>query len=197
MGQDLTPVHPESMAGDDRSLRWVFAPGTLDLVGVPAALPDVLQRLLDDGTLTAVTVEPAAVRTTLGDGLAWREHGARVRGAVQSALADADQGRAAPGGQTGDDVLRAAVSEVIDGSVGAYIRSHGGRVEVLSVQDRVVEVRLSGTCSHCPASDVTLTDRLEAGIRSRYPGLRGLTARNEPGPSAGRRLLRLLPTRGA
>lgn len=89
-----------------------------------------------------------------------------------------------------------AVRQVIDGEVGDYIRSHGGQVDVVRVQNDEVEVRLSGACSHCPASDVTLTERLEVGIRGLYPAFRGLTAQNEPGPAAGRRLLRILPIRG-
>lgn len=192
----LVPVHPESVDDDERTLRWVIPPSTLSFVGTPVGVPEALQHVLDDGTLEALTLEPAAVRTTLADGRAWRDHGSRVRDALQVALAIPDQWLPAPTTTPRDDVLRAAVGQVIDGEVGAYIRSHGGQVTLLAVHDGEVEVQLSGACRHCPASDVTLTQRLESGIRALDPTLRRLISRDEPGPVGGRRMLRLLPTRG-
>lgn len=190
------PVHPESVAGDDRVLRWSFPAGTVSFVGAATELPAGLQTLLDDGTLDSVAVEPAALRTTLGARHTWREQGARVRGAVQSGLGTPERWRPASGAAVGEDVLRLAVQEVIDGEVGAYIRSHGGQVELVGVAEDEVEVRLSGACSHCPASDITLTERLEVGIRELYPGLRRLSARSEAGIGTGRRMLNLFPSRG-
>ena len=198
----VVPLHPESVPDDPRTLRWVFPAGTLGFVGMPAEVPAPLRILFDDATLEGLAVEPAAVRITLAAGREWREQGARVRGALQAALAvpeqwrpprvDATDALAAPG----DDVLRAAVHQVLDGEVGAYIRSHGGQVTLLSAHESEVVVQLSGACRHCPASDVTLTERLECGVRALYPGLRRLTAHDEPVPGAGRRMLRLIPTRG-
>lgn len=192
----VVPVHPESVPDDPRTLRWVFPAGTLGFVGMPAEVPTLLRHLLDDGTVEVLTVEPAAVRITLGAGQEWREQGARVRDALQAALAAPEQWQAQPTAAPGDDVLRAAVHQVLDGEVGDYIRSHGGQVTLLSAHESEVEVQLSGACRHCPASDITLTERLEGGVRALYPGLRRLTARDEPVPGAGRRMLRLIPTRG-
>lgn len=194
--QPLVPVHPEPVSDDDRSLRWAIPAGTLGFVGVPSELPVLLQRLLDEGALESLTVEPAAVRTRLKAGCTWRDHGAPVRTALTTALGSPEQWRPAPSSAPADDLLRLAVQQVIDGEVGDYIRSHGGRVELLSARGHEVEVQLSGACSHCPASDVTLTNRLETGIRAVYPRLVRLTARSEPAPGPGRRILRLLPTRG-
>ncbi len=202
----VVPVHPESLPDDPRTLRWVIPAGTLGFVGMPVEVPAPLRQLLDDATLAGLTVEPAAVRLTLAAGLEWREQGVRVRDALQAALAVPEQWQApdladatdamAAMAAPGDDVLRAAVHQVLDGEVGDYIRSHGGQVILLSAHESEVEVQLSGACRHCPASDVTLTERLEGGVRALYPGVLRLTARDEPGPGAGRRMLRLIPTRG-
>ncbi|MEO6956014.1 MAG: NifU family protein [Antricoccus sp.] len=191
----LVPVHPESVIEDPQTLRWIFPAGTLQLVGVPAVLPINLQGLIDDGTVRSLSVEPAAVRIQIAAEKSWRNEGARVRTALQKALSEPDRWQAPPDA-VGDEGLQMAVRQVIDGEVGDYIRSHGGHVEMVRAQNDEVEVRLGGACSHCPASDITLTDRLEGGIRALYPALRGLTAQNEAGPAAGRRLLRMLPTRG-
>ncbi len=192
----LVPVHPESVPGDERTLRWSCPADILGFVGVPAQLPTVVQSLVDDGVLDCVSVEPAAIQTTLGAAGSWRQDGARVRQALQTALSTPRRWRPAPGGIPGDDALTLAVRQVIDGEVGDYIRSHGGHVELLNAHDDDVLLQLSGACSHCPASDLTLTERLEAGIRARYPQLRRLEARSGSGMSAGRRMLALIPTRG-
>lgn len=193
-GERSIPVHPESVTDDPQTLRWIFPAGILQLVGVPEMLPTKLQDLIDDGTVQLLSVEPAAVRIQLTAEKSWRNEGARIRSALQKALSEPN-GWHAPPDAVGDEGLQMAVRQVIDGEVGDYIRSHGGHVEMIRAQNDEVEVRLSGACSHCPASDVTLTDRLEGGIRALYPALRGLTAQNEAGPAAGRRLLRMLPTR--
>lgn len=55
-------------------------------------------------------------------------------------------------------------------SVRPYIHSHGGEVEVLSVDAGVVRLRLSGTCSGCTASAVTLQEGVERALREGFPG---------------------------
>ena len=188
------PVHPEPVPGDDRALRWSVPAGTLAFVGVPGGLPAPLARLVEDGVLTAVTVEPAAVCTTLAGHHTWRAQGAAVREALQAGLADPAGWAPPDGGGDADDVLRMAVHEVIDGEVGDYIRSHGGRVELVEAHGGEVELRLSGACTHCPASGSTLGERVETALRARYPDLRSLTARQDTGLAGGRRLLGLRPT---
>lgn len=190
----LVPLHPEAVEGNDRELRWVLPPDALDFIGEPSRVPECLQVLLDDDTVDALTVEPDAVRTRLGVGRTWRAEGPRVRSALQEALAAPAQWSPA-GDASPDAVLRMAVEQVIDGDVGNYIRSHGGAVELLGVHDGAVEVRLSGACAHCPASEFTLTERFERAVRARYPALTSITARTgEPSPG-GRRWLGLTPLR--
>ncbi len=194
------PVHPEAVPDDPTALRWVMPAGTLAFVGAPAALPGPLQALLDDGTLHGLQVEPDAVRLTIGGSRTWRAEGGRVREALQLALAE--PGAWLPPGDAdtatiADDVLRMAVEQVIAGDVGDYVRGHGGRIALLSVDAGRVEVSLGGACSHCPASDVTLTHRFENAVRARCPEVVEIVAHDEPGAATGRGLLRLLPTRRA
>lgn len=186
----LVPLHPEQVDADDRSLRWVVAAGTFDFVGAPVGLPAEIAALIADGTLESVEIEPTAVRTRLASGRHWRQEGARVRTALQIAIARPTEWSAAATGtasESADDVLRMAVREVIDGEVGQYVLSHGGQVELVDVHDGRVEVALRGACTHCPAAGFTLTDRFETAIRARYPALRSIVARevepagNRPG----------------
>lgn len=192
----MVPVHPEPVPDDPTMLRWVVPAGTLRFVGDPVEVPAPLRSLLEDGTLAAVSVDPDAVVLRVGAGVSWREVGPGVRRLLQAALAtpaewvapveDLEQ---APT----DRVLARAVEQVIDGDVGDYVRGHGGRIQLLGVADGRVEVSLGGACSHCPASDLTLSHRFEVAVRARFPDLREVVVRDEA--PQGRRLLPLLAPR--
>lgn len=193
MSAPLIPVHPEATADDD-ALRWVFPVGTLDFVGVPAGLPEPLQALYDDGTLTPpLLVEPAAARLRIAAGRDWRSEGPRVRRALQAALAHPRQWQP-PVASSPDDVLLAAVEEVLAGEVGDFVRGHGGEIRVLGAADDVVTVALGGTCAGCPASGLTLQHRLEVALRRCYPQLRGVIAHEEAPSHRPSRLLKLWPS---
>ena len=187
------PCHPEPVADDARALRWVVPAGTLGFVGDVARVPSALRQLTDDGTLATVVAEPTAVRIRLGEGRSWRGEGNRVRAALGTALEDPD-GWAPTTHSDPDDVLGAAVAQVIASDVGAYIRSHGGGIRVVAVRDAHVTVELSGSCTHCPAAGLTLAGRFETAVREVFPGLRGVTA-HEPAAVPGRRHLGLIPLR--
>ena len=48
-----------------------------------------------------------------------------------------------------------------------YIESHGGALELVDVQDGVISVRMSGACSGCAASAMTLKRGIEGKLRER------------------------------
>jgi Fe-S cluster biogenesis protein NfuA/nitrite reductase/ring-hydroxylating ferredoxin subunit len=73
------------------------------------------------------------------------------------------------------------VEEALD-SVRPYIHSHGGDVELLSVDDGVVHVRMSGACQGCAASSMTLRRGIEEALRAGYPGFREVVAHEPEGP---------------
>ncbi len=187
------PVHPEPVADDPATVRWVVPAGLLTIVGTPATLPPSLDELVRDGVVDSVIVESSAVRVTLASGHTWRADGARVRSAL---LADLELPTAWSAAEptSDDDVLRAAAGEVLDGDVGAFVASHGGALRVVDVTDGVITVDLAGACSHCPAADVTLTDRFADAVRVRAPHLREVRAADGPADRGHlRRLLPLLP----
>lgn len=165
------PLHPEPVVDDPATVRWVVPAGLLTVVGAPAALPPALADLARDGIVESVTVESSAVLVTLRHGHTWRSEGGRVRAALCADLErPADWSSVEPTGS--DDVLRAAAREVLDGDVGAFVASHGGALTVVDVTDGIVTVDLAGACAHCPAADLTLTDRFADAVRARAPQLR-------------------------
>lgn len=52
-----------------------------------------------------------------------------------------------------------------------YLRSHGGGVEVVSVEEGIVYVKMLGACDGCPLIDVTLRQGIEEMLLENVPGV--------------------------
>jgi Fe-S cluster biogenesis protein NfuA len=52
-----------------------------------------------------------------------------------------------------------------------YMQSHGGNIELLSLQDDIARVRLEGTCRSCPSSAVTLELAVRRAVEEACPDL--------------------------
>jgi Fe-S cluster biogenesis protein NfuA/nitrite reductase/ring-hydroxylating ferredoxin subunit len=59
-------------------------------------------------------------------------------------------------------------------SVRPYMESHGGDVELLGIEDGVAQLRLSGSCSGCGASQTTMEHAIEAALQEHAPDLLGI-----------------------
>lgn len=166
----LVPMHPEATA-DPATLRWVTATSGIPPGRVTAAPGALGERLAEGAAEIAVT--PSAVMVTLREPLTWRRDGAAIRTELTAALADPAGWRTQAGQTDGslDARLRALVTEMIDGSPGEYVRSHGGVVELVGVDAGCVTLRLTGACGHCPASALTLHRRFEDELRRGCPEL--------------------------
>jgi Fe-S cluster biogenesis protein NfuA/nitrite reductase/ring-hydroxylating ferredoxin subunit len=55
-----------------------------------------------------------------------------------------------------------------------YMESHGGNVELISLEDGVARIKLSGSCSDCAASTVTLELAVKQALDELAPDLEGL-----------------------
>ncbi len=74
-------------------------------------------------------------------------------------------------GPEATDEAESAVLAALE-SVRPLVESHGGAIEVESVVDGVVTLRLKGTCDGCPSSSATLTYGVEAALRDGWPNFR-------------------------
>lgn len=75
----------------------------------------------------------------------------------------------------GVDVDAAATHRVVQlalDEVRPYVHSHGGDLEVLSVEDGVVKLRMHGTCDGCTAADDTVNRRIEVALREHWIAFR-------------------------
>ena len=160
-------IHAERVAGDDRVVRWVVPMGMVP-VGRVREAPGRLGELFSEGAFSEALTEYGALWLWLRDGLSWSMVGASVQSALRDALAD-PQGWVvdpAPG-----EVLEHVTADLLAGSVGDFVRSHGGSVSAQPVGGDAVAVQLGGACQHCPAAEYTLRARLLGELRRRCPDL--------------------------
>lgn len=73
-----------------------------------------------------------------------------------------------------DDAIYSVVSEVFQAEINPMVARHGGRVELVDVQDATVVVRMRGGCQGCGMATVTLRQGIETALRQAVPGIRGL-----------------------
>ena len=69
--------------------------------------------------------------------------------------------------------LEERVVEALD-SVRPFLASHGGNVELLSMEDGIARLQLQGSCNGCPSSAATLEHALREAIDAAAPDLLGL-----------------------
>lgn len=160
-------LHAERVAGDPAAVRWVVPAGSVPPGRISRA-PGRLGAMFDDDTLTRGVAEHTAVWLWLRPDLSWAQAGATVQSALREALAD-------PGGWAVDtapgEVLELVTDDLLAGSVGDFIRSHGGSVRAARLDGDTVAIRLGGACEHCAAAEQTLRVRLLTGLRQRCPDL--------------------------
>lgn len=54
------------------------------------------------------------------------------------------------------------------------LQADGGDVELVSVEDGIVSVRLTGACGSCPSSTMTLKMGIEKAIRDEVPEIKAV-----------------------
>ena len=71
--------------------------------------------------------------------------------------------------------MQEKVEEVLDKIRPALVRD-GGNVELVSVDDGTVKVRLTGACSGCPMSTMTLKMGIEQILKQEIPEVKEVVA---------------------
>jgi Fe-S cluster biogenesis protein NfuA len=73
--------------------------------------------------------------------------------------------------------LRGRIEAALDEHVRPVLRADGGDVEVVGVDaDRIVQVRMVGSCQGCPSTIMTQVFGIEAALKARVPEVRFLEA---------------------
>jgi Fe-S cluster biogenesis protein NfuA len=139
------------------------------IFGIPGL--SVSELIVSGNIVTVVKQSPAP----------WQAVGKAVGNAIRSALA-ADVPAVAPapkpapadGSAINDDALYEQVTKVFEEQVNPMVARHGGRVELIDVQDGVVMLRMGGGCQGCGMADVTLRQGIEGMLAQFVPEVRGI-----------------------
>lgn len=137
------------------------------IFAIPAA--GVTEIIVSGNIVTVVKESPAP----------WQVVGKAVGAAIRSAAASgapAVAAKLAPpaGAAVDDDALYERVARLFDERVNPMVASHGGRVELIDVQDAVVMLRMGGGCQGCGMADVTLRQGIEGMLAQYIPVVRGI-----------------------
>ena len=84
---------------------------------------------------------------------------------------------------------RAQVERALE-DVYPYFESHGGKLDLLGVENGRVRVRLSGSCEGCPGTATTLQRVVEEALREGFSGFEELVT-EEPPPPAPKNIVQL------
>ena len=137
------------------------------------AIPGLaVSELIVSGNLVTVVKRSAAP---------WQAVGRSVGDAIRSTLtADvpavhpAQRPASVEGSAVNDDALYEQVARVFEEQVNPMVARHGGRVELIDVQDAVVMLRMGGGCQGCGMADVTLRQGIEGMLAQLVPAVRGI-----------------------
>lgn len=66
------------------------------------------------------------------------------------------------------------IKQVIEVKVKPYLKNHHGDIEVVSVIDSVVRVRLLGNCSGCPSARITVEEIVETALMHEIGEIKGV-----------------------
>lgn len=70
--------------------------------------------------------------------------------------------------------MQAKLEAVLDEFVRPALRSHGGDMEVLGIEDGMVRFRLLGQCAGCPSAYLTTEELIQEEVL-RVEGIKGAT----------------------
>jgi Fe-S cluster biogenesis protein NfuA len=137
------------------------APVALALLAVPGIAEVVVAG--DELTVTRREASPP-----------WSDLVAQLRHAIRTVMEQPDAMPAAGDGPEGDDAIYEVAERICRTEINAWVAQHGGRVELVDVQDGTVVLRLSGGCQGCGMARVTLSQGIETALRRAIPSLQGV-----------------------
>lgn len=75
-------------------------------------------------------------------------------------------------------MLKENVEKVVESKVRPYLQSHDGDLEILSVEDGVVKIRLLGQCKNCISAKHTVEDVVETTLKKEIPEIEKVIVEN-------------------
>jgi len=138
-----------------------------------ATRPAIADSLLAVPGIIEVEVRSSAFTVTKDREVGWSDLDEGIRYAVETTLTR-DNTSSPDTASLDDDAMFVLVEEIFEREVNPSVAQHGGRVELIDVQDATVVLRMLGGCQGCGMASVTLRQGIEGSLRRSVPGLRGI-----------------------
>ncbi len=147
-----------------------------------AADSPVARAVLSIPAICEVTVSGSELTVLQAGSLEWSQLEPQVRYAVEAGIAELTSSSsasslpsaAAAAAAPSEDDLYDFVLDIFDQQINPAVAQHGGKVELLDVQDGTVVVRMLGGCQGCGMANVTLRQGIEASLRRMVPGFQAV-----------------------
>jgi Fe-S cluster biogenesis protein NfuA len=131
----------------------------------------LLEALLEIEGIREIMVADQTLTIAKASDQLWPELGKKIGAVIREqitaggTLISPDVAKAAPS----EDKIRKGIEELFREEINPSISSHGGFVELASVEGSTVYVRLGGGCQGCASANQTLRQGIERAIRARLP----------------------------
>jgi Fe-S cluster biogenesis protein NfuA len=134
----------------------------------------IAEALLEIAGVEEVVLRGNSVLVTKQADSTWPALEERIRYAIGSGVSGAQDVPGSDIAPADDDAMFEVAAEVFQSHINPTVASHGGKVELIDVQDGTVIVRLQGGCQGCGMANVTLKQGIEGSLRRVLPSLRGV-----------------------
>jgi len=132
----------------------------------------VVQAVLSVPGICEVVVSGHVLTALRDSSRSWEELTEAVTYAIATAGAAGPPPPAEPAPD--DDTIYHLASRLIEREINPAVARHGGRIELIDVQDATVVLRMLGGCQGCGMAAVTLKQGIEGSLRRVIPGLHGI-----------------------
>lgn len=90
-------------------------------------------------------------------------------------------------------MLKEKINKVINSKVRPYLKSHGGDLEIVSIEDKIVKMKFLGQCKNCISAESTAENIIKTTLKEEIPDLEKVIVDNYTNPEIldiARKLLR-------
>jgi len=77
------------------------------------------------------------------------------------------------------DVMFTEIEKILEENVRPKLAEHYGNIELVSIKDGIVEVKLLGECKGCLSAKYTVEDLVETTLKEAIPGIKKVVLINE------------------
>ncbi|MCB9673950.1 MAG: NifU family protein [Alphaproteobacteria bacterium] len=147
--------------------RWLAEGRPLFFTAEREGLPDLPAELLDVPGVQTVLLRENTITIERQPDAPWDAIDAGVNSALRTYFLGT--GHRISGEEVDRDGLVAEVQAVLEKNILPGIHADGGDIELVSIDEGVVFVRMQGACRSCPASTATLKLGVERTLKAAFP----------------------------